>query len=131
MYVAGAKIFTYYHDNPYIVYPSEYNWDSDVSGAYSHTYIYGPVWLYLSAFLNYLSGMENRDLNVLLIKTMQALFNVLNSLLVYDISKRLGKDKATRGMLFYAWNPPVIIETAGMGHNDAVLVCFLLLFINA
>lgn len=130
-YIAGAKIYTYYHENPFAVLPNKFPNDEIVSlGAYPHHYAYGPVWLYISALLHSLAGPDNLELNRMFFKTFAALFSILNSLLIYDILRRFGNARASLGLLFYAWNPLVVIEAAGMGHNDVVMAGFLLLFIN-
>src|SRR5205823_10504562 len=52
--------------------------------------------------------------------------DLANCLLVYRLARRLGGD-GPGALLLYAWNPLVLIETAGSGHNDAAMMTFALL----
>src|SRR5205814_4367672 len=39
--------------------------------------------------------------------------------------RQVRPDWALRGTLFFAWNPLVLFEVPGNGHNDAVVVAFM------
>src|SRR5207248_10339961 len=86
---------------------------------------YGPVWTLISAGVAAESG-RSVLLTALAFKATAALFNLANCLLVFRLARRLGGD-GSGALLLYAWNPLVLIETAGSGHNDAAMMTFALL----
>jgi hypothetical protein len=87
---------------------------------------YGPLWIAITAGLGWLAR-ERMLLNLVLLKGMAAGLHLLSSLLVFATLKRLGSDKRVAAMLFYAWNPVLLYELVGNGHNDAVVAFLALL----
>ena len=87
---------------------------------------YGPAWTLISILPSAVTG-ESALLTVLALKIVATLFNLVNGLLVFLLARRLGDDDGVRALLLYTWNPLILIETAGSGHNDAVMVTFVLL----
>ena len=87
---------------------------------------YGPVWTLISAGLAAIGG-ESILLTLVAFKATAALFSLANCWLVYALARRLGAGDGLVALLLYAWNPLVLIETAGSGHNDAVMMTFALL----
>jgi hypothetical protein len=87
---------------------------------------YGPVWTLISAGAAALGGQDVLR-TVLAFKGVAALFSLANCLLVFLLARRLGAGDGLGPLLLYAWNPLVLIETAGSGHNDAVMMTFALL----
>ncbi|HVS12501.1 MAG TPA: glycosyltransferase 87 family protein [Thermoanaerobaculia bacterium] len=57
-------------------------------------------------------------------KGLMALFDLGSCWLLWVAARRTGR--ATGPVVWYAWNPLVVIESAGMGHLDAAGVCALL-----
>jgi hypothetical protein len=87
---------------------------------------YGPLWIAITAGLGWLAR-ERMLFNLVLLKGMAAGLHLLSSLLVFATLKRLGSDKGVAAMLFYAWNPVLLYELVGNGHNDAVVAFLALL----
>jgi hypothetical protein len=61
---------------------------------------------------------------VLVWKGVVALFDLGCCWLLWRLARRTGRP--TLRVIWYAWNPLAVIESAGMGHVDAVGVCALL-----
>jgi hypothetical protein len=86
---------------------------------------YGPLWELLTAGTGWLAG-DSLWANLILFKVLVLVPYIVSVGLTYGILRALRPDWALRGTLFFAWNPLVIFEIAGNGHNDAFVVMFLL-----
>lgn len=127
-YIFTAKILTFYRENPYVVMPEEFLGDPWLSFLHwsNRTALYGPSWLVLSMVPSFLAG-QNLVLSLFYFKGLATLFYVGT---VFLVSKLLGLTKSSKGsqeLVFFAFNPLVIIETLVSSHNDIVLVFFALL----
>jgi hypothetical protein len=87
---------------------------------------YGPLWTLISACLARLGG-ENAGLVVLLFRGVSAAAILTGTGLICAILRRISPGRVTQGMVFFLWNPLVVIEFSMSGHNDAVMVMLLLL----
>jgi len=65
--------------------------------------------------------------HVLALKTIGALSHLGCACLVALILLRLRPDKALAGAAAFGWNPMALLESAGNGHNDILMVLLLLL----
>jgi hypothetical protein len=87
---------------------------------------YGPLWIAIEAGLGWLA--RNRLLlNLLLFKGLAAGLHLLSSVLVYATLSRVAPRWRVAGMLLYAWNPLLLYELVGNGHNDAAVAALVLL----
>ncbi len=98
--------------NPYLVAP-----DAGQPGA-GWTTAYGPLAELLFALTARLDGMAA-------FKLLSLLFDLGSLLLLLALLRAL-KQPAER-VLLYAWCPLVVVEFAGSGHNDSIVVFALLL----
>jgi hypothetical protein len=89
---------------------------------------YGPLWELLAAVPSWLAG-DNLWNNLIFFKCLVIFFFGISTLLTYLILRVLKPEWSLRGTLFFAWNPLVLFEVAGNGHNDVVMVTFVLLAI--
>lgn len=54
-------------------------------------------------------------------------FLIVDGLVIYILWRLLSlQSKDTCNLIFYAWNPLVVVETAGSGHNDVVVALMVL-----
>ncbi len=127
-YALFGRMVAFYHLNPYIVSDIAVRSDPlwQLAAWRDVTTHYGPVWTLLSAAVALVTG-SGTLLTVLGFKALAALSNLLNFLLVYLLARQLNPANATRALLVYAWNPLILIETAGSGHNEAIMMTFALL----
>ncbi len=123
-----ARLQAHYDLNPFTNFPQAFEddpfrpyvaWQGEGSP-------YGPVWELLAGGTNFLAG-ESLWNNLIMFKLLVMLAYGVNVALTYGILRVIKPDWALRGTLFFAWNPLVIFEVAGNGHNDSVVVTFLLL----
>ena len=86
---------------------------------------YGPLWEALAAGTSLLGGNILWN-NLILFKLLVVLAYGVSVGLTYGILRAWRPDWALRGTIFFAWNPLVLFEVAGNGHNDAIVVMFML-----
>ena len=125
-YAVQGHVAFFYHVNPLAAAPSTISGDPFV--AYGSTWAdttspYGPVWIFLSIVDAWLAG-TNVILAVLALKGLCALAIVGTTGLLAWAAQRSGRNPAL-AVVYFGWNPLVLIELAGNGHNDAVLTLFV------
>lgn len=86
---------------------------------------YGPLWTSVSAAVVAIVG----DSPIVVsgaFKLLGAGSVAASTVLVYSIARRLAPDRAAQATALWAWNPLVLLESAGTGHNDSLLAVLLL-----
>ncbi|HEX9840001.1 MAG TPA: hypothetical protein VGA72_11665 [Anaerolineales bacterium] len=87
---------------------------------------YGPLWESLAGLTAWLAG-DGIIANVLAFKLLPGLFHVAGVALVVMYLIRESKGQALSGALLLGWNPMILYETWGNGHNDAAMAFWFLL----
>ena len=87
---------------------------------------YGPGWIITTAFGGRLAG-DGVLANVLVFKVILAAFLAGCAGLIAAILRRLAPDRALAGVALFLWNPVVLYETIGQGHNDVAMLFWMLL----
>ncbi len=135
-YIFDAKIITHYNQNPYTQKALDYLGDPMLTFMHwTHRYYpYGPTWLILTVPFSYIG------LNFFLPTFF--MFKILTSLCYLGIAYFIGKilkivspKEEISGIVFFALNPLVLIESLVSSHNDTAMMFFTilsvyLLFIN-
>ncbi len=126
--ILHGRILGIYGANPYLQLISQFPKDPFYfyTAWKSAPSAYGPAWELLAGLAAVLSG-EGILANVLAFKLLPGLFLAGSSGLVFLISRRKAPGSALANTLFLAWNPVVIYETWGNGHNDMAMVFWILL----
>jgi hypothetical protein len=127
-YIAYARIWTHHGANPHVFRPADFYDDPLMwySAWPQITSPYGPLWTYVSGVIGLLSGSSLLTY-LLLFKGLALAVHLLNSGLIYATLARWRPSYALAGTALYAWNPLVLYESAAGGHNDGVVVFFVLL----
>jgi hypothetical protein len=128
-YVAESIELVQHHANPILVPVATFRHDPlmNLAGMWAPTKSpYGPIGVVVDALPTYVAG-RNVVLNVALIKLQFSLLLLFDSLVVYGILRRRAPRAALSGALLVAWNPFLLIEFAANGHNDIVMMTFVLL----
>lgn len=86
---------------------------------------YGPAWLLLCGVFSIISG-EHLLLNMLLFKAVGAISLIVCMLLVYRLALHFDRSRAMAAVIFFSWNPLVLFEAVGNGHNDIVMMACVL-----
>ena len=123
-----GRITAEYGGNPFYETPRHYAQDNFFKYVAwpDYTSAYGPLWELLAAGASRLAG-ETTLANVLAYKALDLLFYAGCVALIAGILRRRAPERALQGVCLFALNPFVIYETAGNGHNDIVMVFFILL----
>lgn len=119
-YVMTAKLVTLYHENPYLVMPIEFLGDPML--AFMHlanmTTPYPPFWIMFTLIPSFLAK-GNILMNIFLFKLLIVAFYLGLVSLIGKINRQ--------GIVFFAFNPLVLIEVLVSGHNDIAMMFFALL----
>lgn len=92
------------------------------------TYPYGPFWLVLTVAV-YLVGLGKFTLTLLWFKLLGAVSYLASVVTVRNILKKILPEKVSVGMILFALNPLIIIESLVNAHLDIVMTAFMLLAI--
>lgn len=128
LYDFQGRTLVHHGENPYLHAPAEFTADPEAAFAPRPDLpaVYGPLWLWLEALVQRLRA-EHRLQRLLLLKIVAVGAHVANSWLIWLLLRNKPSRQRVTGTLLYAWNPLILLETAGNGHNDAVMMTFVLL----
>lgn len=126
-YIMGGRLLGIHAVNPYLLPPSAF--PTDPLFAYTnwpdYTSPYGPLWILLSAGLALLAG-NSLLLNVCLFKAVAVIGYFSCGGLIGAILRACSRP-ALPGVVLWLWNPLVLLEYPGAGHNDVLMLAGLLL----
>ncbi|OWY65022.1 hypothetical protein B7486_44175 [cyanobacterium TDX16] len=86
---------------------------------------YGPLWLQFEVAIVRLT--QHIPSALLLFKSLVVASSLLCAVLIWCILSRVRPQNRLLGTLVYLWNPMIVIEFAAEGHNDALMIVFVLL----
>ena len=92
----------------------------------NETVQYGPLWVILSVLLRAPFGSDLL-LTMVAFKIVAAASTLGMAWLAYMTLRRTSPGMAVPGMLLLAWNPLLLYEMAGNGHNDATMMVLVML----
>ncbi|MDY7040569.1 MAG: hypothetical protein SVX38_06885 [Chloroflexota bacterium] len=128
-YAFRSRVFAIHRSNPFVLTPQEFPGDPILPYVGEWTYIpspYGPVWELLAGGVAWLT--RGQLLPTLLgLKAVVVVFYLGTALVLDRLLATADPSHRTAGVLFFAWNPLVLLELAGNGHNDAVMLFFIVL----
>lgn len=93
------------------------------------TSAYGPVWEVLAGGVAWLA---HRTLGVSVVantvafKLLSGAFLAASAAVVALILRRKAPERALAGVVLLAWNPVILVETLGNGHNDIAMIFWVL-----
>ncbi len=132
-YIIQSLILVQYHANPMITPAARFPHDSMTylaGGWASIATPYGPLGILIDAIPTLLVG-RNLLANLLLLKSLFSGLLIFEAFLVYKIISSYAPKFALVGALVIAWNPLAFFEYSANGHNDVVVMLFVLLAILA
>ena len=129
MYAVRTRLWLLYGANPLLTFPAQFQdpwigltgeWATTASG-------YSPLWEMLAVVPGWFTEPHHFAAHLMGLKGI-ALAAFLGDVWVLDRVLQQVWPR-TRGwrLLYFAWNPLVLLELVGNGHNDAVMLFFLLL----
>ncbi|MGQ9502359.1 MAG: hypothetical protein ACUVSF_04190 [Anaerolineae bacterium] len=127
-YVLRARIWVVHHANPMSTPPAVFPDDPLLPFAGEWRVIaspYGPFWELLAGSIARL-GFVTPLSGALAYKSV-AFGGYLVCMMLLHRMARAWKKNGAAGVLFFAWNPLVLIQGVGNGHNDMVMLAWMLL----
>ncbi|MCA1554277.1 MAG: hypothetical protein LC737_07865 [Chloroflexi bacterium] len=126
-YSVQARMLTRYGMNPMLHPPYEGGdpWLDRIGWQDAPT-PYGPLWVGIAS-VNVLFAGDELLYAVLGFKLIAIASLIADAVLVYLIVRRLKPREALGAYLLVGWNPLMVFETAVNGHNDALMMTFVLL----
>lgn len=127
-YIFDAKIITYYGQNPYEHKALDYAGDPMLSFMrWTHrTYPYGPLWLVLTVPLSFF-GLQFFLPTFFLFKALMVASYIGSAYFIGKILRKVSPERELMGLIFFAFNPLVIVESLVSAHNDIVMMFFAIL----
>lgn len=121
-YITTSKVLFFYHENPYIIMPTEFIGDPFLSFTHAANKIalYGPAWIILTG-MSYFLGFGNFIINLFMLKFLIGVFYLFTVFLIWKISKNI------ISVILFSFNPLIVVETLVSGHNDIVMIFLALL----
>jgi hypothetical protein len=130
-YASYGRVAGLYGLNPYVATPEttlvgDPFWGY---GAWQQTVtVYGPLWTSIDATLARLLPIGDPVQMVLAYKTLALVVQLANLGLVgWLVARWLPVEQQVAAFAVYAWNPLLLLELVGNGHNDALMVLCILL----
>ncbi len=127
-YIFYGRIAGIYGDDPYTEVPASYPNDPYlryVFWARDPTY-YGPIWTLVSRALAVLGG-DYVGLTTLLFRLLAIASVIVTSGLIWWSLAKTRPERAIQGLVFFLWNPLIVIEFGLSAHNDSLMLVFVLL----
>lgn len=124
-YIFDAKIITHYHQNPYLHKALDFPGDPMLSFMHwtHRVYPYGPFWLILTVPLSFL-GLNLFIPTFLLFKILIGFSFLGTAFFLGKILQKINPDNYLFGIIFFALNPLIMIESLVSGHLDIVMLFF-------
>ena len=91
---------------------------------------YGSIWLMFSALLSGIAG-ESLTTVVVVYRVAAAALHLIVVTVVWRVLRDSSSGGAAAGLIFYAWNPLVLVEVVGNAHNDVLVALFAVLLVAA
>ncbi len=129
-YVFHSRILVHYGENPLSVPPMSFKGDpflKTVNWA-QHPSPYGPLWVILTVPGSALGG-NDLLLNLFLMRALTGVFYLACAVVIAAILRTKDLEQQVGGTLLFAWNPLILFEAPGNGHNGIIMMFFALLAI--
>lgn len=134
-YILSDRVSVVYHRNVWITKPNEFTDDPYYYLVYpiykerdwnNQTRIYGGTNQFFYTLPTALAG-NDLVANIVSHKLVVFIFNLASIFLMFKILQKYFPEKLSFGLMALFWNPLFILETVGSGHNDILMLFFLLL----
>jgi hypothetical protein len=125
--IMHGRILGVYGANPFERIPSDFKHDPfyRYTAWRGTTSAYGPGWELMAGGVARLVG-NSIVTNVLAFKVLCGAFLLASIGVVATILRRVASERALAGVVLLAWNPVILYETFGHGHNDMAMVFWIL-----
>jgi hypothetical protein len=111
-----SQVIASFPQDPFFIYTP---WKSSPSA-------YGPVWEILAGLTARLAG-DGILQNIIAFKLLAGIFHLLGVAALVVYFQRTAPERALPAALLLGWNPVILYETWGNGHNDFAMAFWVLL----
>ena len=127
-YVVHGVLLARYHVSPLVQVGTSFPQEPLVAfSAWRHyPSYYGPLWSWLEAGVDLFAGPRDLLANLLMFKSVALAGVLCSAWLIAQIVARRAPDRALQSVVFLAWNPLVLFEATTNGHNDVIMLAFVL-----
>lgn len=127
-YISSNRVLFVHNSNPWIVPPETFPEDEFIYlGSWKfRPSVYGPVQFIFSSTIHLFAG-ENLIANIIGFKIIHLTFVVATIIMLIKWFKENSPSRLAYGIVFFAWNPLLLIEIVGNAHNDIIMAFFTLL----
>jgi len=126
-YLAYGRMVAWHGLNPYTTLPSQLPGDPlQAFPMWDIVTHYGPVWIGLSAAVAWLAGPEGIFSALLMFKVLAALAHLAIAVLAYKLARGWQVGTPLAGAVLLGACPLLLLEGAGNGHNDLVMMALAL-----
>jgi hypothetical protein len=121
--IIHGRILAIYHANPFKEVASQFPYDpfTRFTGWPNDPSAYGPLWELMAAGVARLAG-NGQVQNLIAFKLLSGFFALLTAGMIGLILQERTPGRALPGTLLFAWNPVLLFETFGHGHNDPAMI---------
>ena len=123
-YQASTRLLWVHGENPLTVAPGDFPYPIGYSWA-GLPAPYGPFWSILAGPAAWLPG-DNYILGLYEFKLIAAASYLGCAVMIWRIVRRTRPGQEALAVVLFAWNPFVLFRVVGDGHNDLVMMLFLL-----
>jgi len=126
-YIFRSHIFVDLHHNPFLVPPASFPAESlyPFLDFPMEPMPHGPVWVLIAALPTLVAGVA-WPASLIAFKLVAWVGYATTVALVYTLLRRIAPGAATAGTLLFAWNPLILFELVGNGHNDGLMAALAL-----
>lgn len=124
--IGHGRILGIYQANPFLKVMAEYRSDPfyNYVAWRTQTSAYGPLWELMAGLTARLAGNSVTG-NILAFKLLPGLFWAAGTAVVALLLHRYAPERTLAGTWLMAWNPLVLFETFGNGHNDIAMAFWI------
>ena len=130
MYGVRTRLWLFYGANPFLVPPAAFPTDPWVglTGEWiTATSGYSPLWEIVALVPAWVAGPDRFLLHLWGLKAIALIAYLADVWLLSRLLMALHPGAVSARLAYFAWNPLVLLELVGNGHNDGLMITFVLL----
>lgn len=130
LYVLRGRVWAVYGESPMLIPITQFPADPylDFGGEFADNLSnYGPLWeiLVQGPFQLGATGMVSGVISIKLL--VLAAYGLCAGLIGWVAQPQGSTNSSLAALIFFAWNPLILMQGAGNGHNDVVFILFMVL----
>lgn len=130
MYGVRTRLWLFHHANPFLVPPAAFPSDPWVGLAgewITATSGYSPLWEVVALVPALVAGPQRFLVHLWGLKVIALVAYLADVWILSLLVRDLYPGASAARLVYFAWNPLVLLELVGNGHNDGLMMTFVLL----